>query len=354
MWVRFPGEKEDEADEADEGEAPSGGRRKGGRFSRGMPVTICRREDFQWLFAVRPPRSDVEDTSRLSHQAVAILSVVRERGALFFNELRVLSPQLLPIQICEGISELAAAGLLSGDSFQILRQGLNGHATGSGKRRPSKLRGARGWGSLAGTLPTATSTLPGRFSRYFWPLAIDPNSVSPGGRPSADAQKAREVVIEGWARQLLLRWGIVGYDLACREGLGPRWSELVVLFRRLEARGEVRGGRFVAGMSGEQYAYEHVAVQLRDFRDRYDDKLWTVISTSDPLNLTGLLGGTTRIAARGSASRFVLQGGKPVAMRGSDDIELLKTCSSDEEQLYRRALTLHARYRSRDPFLGAN
>src|SRR6185436_10299644 len=102
-------------------------------------------------------------------------------------------------------------------------------------------------------------------------------------REPAEAQNA-----EPFARQLLLRWGVVFRDLTARESLCPRWRDLLVALRRLEARGEVRGGRFVSGYVGEQFATPEAVDLLRAVR-RSAAPVDEIISSADPLNLAGIL-----------------------------------------------------------------
>ena len=125
------------------------------------------------------------------------------------------------------------------------------------------------------------------------------------------------------ARQLLARYGVVFHRLLLREEGLPPYRELLRVFRRLEARGEVRGGRFVAGFSGEQYALPEAVQQVRASRRTAPDGMHIVINATDPLNLVGITGPAQRVPAIAS-NRVVYCDGVPVAARiGKETLSLL-------------------------------
>lgn len=335
MWARQPSTRPLQDDDDQEEGLASDSRigAKAGRFSRALPVVLGKREDFLQLFNFRRASDEKEVLPLLSSEAQRVFSAIVERGALFFNELRALRPDLLPIQICNALSELAAAGVLYGDSFALLRQGMSQTASTPSPKR----KGTRGWASFSGTLPSSSSSLPGRFSRYHWPVASDDGLI-------------KDEHLHWWAHKLLERYGIVFYDLMRQEPLAPRWSELVRVLRRLEAQGEILGGRFVSGVAGEQYAVHGAAQRVREMRDQENGCPWVVIGASDPLNLSGMVTGTARIPARGSV-KFVLHQGKPVAVRQGGQVVFLEKIDQELAIRMERALTLNARYRLRDPFV---
>jgi ATP-dependent Lhr-like helicase len=132
----------------------------------------------------------------------------------------------------------------------------------------------------------------------------------------------RDAAIEALAWTLLRRYGVVFRRLLAREGDQPAWRELARVYRRLEARGEIRGGRFVSGMSGEQFALPEAVEHLREIRrSRADDQLIT-ISAADPLNLTGIVtpGDRLRTAA---GNRIVYRNGVPLAAMEGDMLRVL-------------------------------
>ena len=129
--------------------------------------------------------------------------------------------------------------------------------------------------------------------------------------------------VEGVARQLLARYGVVFHRLLLREEGLPPYRELLKVYRRLEARGEVRGGRFVAGFSGEQYALPEAVQQVRATRRASLDSVHIVISGADPLNLAGITSPAQRVPAI-ARNRVVYCDGVPVAARaGKEAISLL-------------------------------
>ncbi|HZB27946.1 MAG TPA: helicase-related protein, partial [Gemmatimonadales bacterium] len=226
---------------------------------RSTPISLFLREHTeQWL-------SEAGGTSSgLSTYAAAVQEVLEQRGASFFHELVALS-SLLPTQVEQALAELAALGLVTSDSFA----GLRALITPSHKRKP--LGGAR---------------RRRRTAAY---------GIENAGRWSLLARKAPEDSLkaaslsEFTARTLLLRYGIVFKRILAREVGLPPWRELLMVYRRLEARGEIRGGRFVTGMSGEQFALPEAVGQLRAIRRLKTEEQLVGISAADPLNLTGII-----------------------------------------------------------------
>jgi ATP-dependent Lhr-like helicase len=116
---------------------------------------------------------------------------------------------------------------------------------------------------------------------------------------------------EAFANQLLLRWGVVFRDMLARESLAPAWRDLLQVLRRMEARGEIRGGRFVSGFVGEQFARPEAVATLRAMRRDEDRSGGLVISTSDPLNLAGIILPGPRVSGLSGGDVRVLE---PVAL----------------------------------------
>ena len=209
------------------------------------------------------------------------------RGASFFHEL-VGGSGLLPTQVEQALGELAALGLVTSDGFA----GLRALITPSAKRKPLI------------QAPRRHRTVPfGIESAGRWALLESrPDSV-------ADQQQ-----LEYRARTLLRRYGVVFRRLLEREANAPLWRDLLRVYRRLEARGEVRGGRFVAGMAGEQFALPEAVGQLRATRREAAAGHLIGISAADPLNLTGIITPGERVPALGS-NRVLFEDGVPVLAR---------------------------------------
>jgi len=233
---------------------------RGKSAARNTPIALLPREElFTWMRFTEAPADD------LSGRAKPILELLQTRGALFFDDiLREL--RLLPEHAEAGLSELVAAGLISCDSFGGLRQLFYERE----QHRRGMPRGTR----LMSTVGS------GR-----WALL---------GHPSGDA--ATEDEVEAVARVLLRRWGIVFRKLYDRERIRIPWRDLWRAYRRLELRGDVRGGRFVARFAGEQFALPEAVEQLRSLRrQKVDGEAPQQVSASDPLNLTGILTPDVRV-----------------------------------------------------------
>jgi len=218
------------------------------RPTRVAPVTLFLREDAPWLHT--EPASRI--VPALTHPARAVLDVIEQRGASFFNELLRATGRLAS-EVEDGLWELVAAGLVTADGFENLRALVD----------PKRRRG-EGRGKLARPRHAA-----GR-----WALLRT-------GDAAPDP--------EAFANQLLLRWGVVFRDIVNRETLAPAWRDLLVVLRRMEAKGEIRGGRFVAGFSGEQFARPEAVDLLRVVRRSEKSNETIEISQSDPLNLVGVI-----------------------------------------------------------------
>jgi ATP-dependent Lhr-like helicase len=256
--------------------------RRGRVLTRIAPISLARRADLAWLLP--PDRAISPGLARWDSQAV--YEALTMHGALFFDDLLVAS-QLLPAQVEDALRELAALGLVTSDGFAAVRATIAKHPliprrSGS---RASKRRQRR-----------AAYTHGGRWSKF--PPFIQP----------ADS----ELRAERWAWLLLARYGVMFRDLLGRESLAPSWGDLVRVYRRLEMRGKIRGGRFVAGVAGEQYALGEAVERLRRVRDEPTTEEWHVISAADPLNLVGIVTRDARVpATRGN--RVLLVDGRPIA-----------------------------------------
>jgi ATP-dependent Lhr-like helicase len=191
----------------------------------------------------------------LSGAATRVHGLLESWGASFCDELRVASG-LLPAQIETALGELAALGLLGADSFQGLRTLIT-------PARSARRSGRRQVPDAAGR----------------WSLL----------RPLADPGEGRHAHVEHVARTLLRRYGVVFRALADREQGLPAWRELLYVYRRLEARGELRGGRFVHGFAGEQYALPDALGTLRKVRKQPCNGELVVVSTADPAHLATLI-----------------------------------------------------------------
>ncbi len=197
------------------------------RPTRVAPLAIFLRDDAPWLLAT--PQPSPKDS--LSHPAREVLAALESHGASFFADLTRATGRLAS-EVEDALWELVAAGLVTADGFENLRALLDPkRRRGEGRGRTARPRHA-----------------PGR-----WAL-LRHTAVAPDGHA------------EAFARQLLARWGVVFRDVAAREALAPAWRDLLVVLRRMESRGEIRGGRFVAAFIGEQFALPEALDLLRAIR----------------------------------------------------------------------------------------
>ena len=248
------------------------------------PVALFLREHADAWQALRRVADDPE--GRLTSSARRVLDVLRARGASFFNDVRVASG-LDAEDTRRGLGTLVASGLAASDGFSGLRALL---LSASGR---TVLRDRR-------------ATFAGRWSTIAAPL------LEPGGSAAVE--------IEAWA--LLRRYGVVFHRILARENIAAPWRDLARVYRRLEARGEIRGGRFVLGMSGEQFAMPHAIERLREVRRTSADGRLVTIGTADPLNLTGIVTSGDRIRAT-ARNRITYRDGVPVAVLESGVVRLL-------------------------------
>jgi len=280
---------------------PTGGQvdgRTGGRTAgpiRSTPVALFLRENAAaWL----EDRTGAD--SQLSSYAQTVFEVLQQRGASFFHELVAMSG-LLPTQVEQALGELAGLGMITSDSFA----GLRALITPSSKRKP--LSGAT---RRYRTAPVGIETA-GRWSLLCHPErseGTDPASIS---GPLAKLGVTNSRSTELFARALLRRYGVVFKRLLARETGAPPWRELLMAYRRLEARGEIRGGRFVTGMSGEQFALPDAVGQLRSIRRLEGGGRLIAVGAADPLNLTGIITPGERVTGV-TRNRILYRDGVPV------------------------------------------
>jgi ATP-dependent Lhr-like helicase len=290
--------------------AESGTRSKSGPI-RTTPVALFRRERGAVWHAASPDLDPV--ALPLSHTARALLAALDERGASFFGDL-VNATGLLRTEVEKGLGELVAWGLVSSDSFAGLRALL----VPSDRRRPINAGGYRRRGNVA---PFGVETA-GRWSRV-------------RHRSPLPEEQIAEAI--GW--QLLRRYGVVFRRLLQRETLLAPWRDVLRVYRRLEARGEVRGGRFVGGFSGEQYALPEAIGLLRSVRREPGPGELVAVSGADPLNLVGILTPGDAVPAV-ATNRILYRDGVPVAVKeGAGNGErLLVEVTSEEREVLRTAL----------------
>jgi ATP-dependent Lhr-like helicase len=284
---------------------------------RSTPITLVEREALaHWQKQGAVP----DAVEGLSARALKLLDVLRTSGASFFDDL-VHDSGLLRSDVEQGLGELVSRGRVTSDSFAGVR------ALVTSKRRRERLRQYR--------RPLTDVDDAGR-----WSL---PRRLRAAEDPEALAKPA----VDHIARVLLRRYGVVFRKLLERETGLPPWRELFYVYRRMEARGEIRGGRFVSGFAGEQFALAEAADLLRSVsRDVAVDRV--SLSAADPLNLVGIVTpGGDRVPAL-AANRVLFEQGVPVAVQAGGDVQYLKHVPADSQWEIR---TLLVRRRGPETYL---
>jgi ATP-dependent Lhr-like helicase len=259
------------------------------------PITFYLRESAEWLHAALASKCVDESvlTQSLSPEAQQIRTVLAQQGASFTADLQRISG-LTKIQTTTALWELATAGLASADGFDQLRSMMDPrrksasidqiHAVSLRKRAAARTTAGR-WSLLCYTSPEPSSASRDKATSQQAAIA---------------AAKRSDVALESHTRILLCRYGVLFRDLLARESNAPKWRDLLPVLRRLEARGEIRGGRFVSGPFGEQYALPEAVDSLRSARTRHTgrtNEAPIAVAAADPLNLAGILVPGERVAA---------------------------------------------------------
>ncbi|HUD43716.1 MAG TPA: DEAD/DEAH box helicase [Dokdonella sp.] len=276
-------------------DAAAAGRSRAAGPLRSTPIVIVPRRSLALWTGLG---AQAGEAGPVSSRAQAVLDLLDREGALFFDEL-VHGTRLLRTELEDVLGELVSRGLVHADSFAGLRALL----MPASKRSSHRTRRIR-HGALLG-IEDAGRWVPLRGTRR----TPDAGARDAGRAPAA----ADEDTLEHVVRVLLRRYGVLTWQLLSREAdWMPRWRELVRVCRRLEARGEIRGGRFIAGLSGEQFALPEAIAVLRAVRRRPADGGLVVVAATDPLNLAGIVTPGTRIGAS-VGSRVLYEGGVPLA-----------------------------------------
>jgi len=288
---------------------------------RATPIVLLPRRDMgHWTVLTA---QQLEDGPPLSSRAARVLDVLREHGASFFDELTA-SAHLLRAELEDALSELVARGHVTCDSFAGLRALLVPPS-----KRPSPF----------GRQGRRRATLMGIEDAGRWTLARRPAPPPATCGPDAAAIAARTEHVEHVARTLLRRYGVVCWRLLEREAPWlPPWRELLRVYQRLEARGEIRGGRFIQGLSGEQFALPEAVTAMRAVRRQAEDGAWLALSALDPLNLVGTVVAGTKVP-RQLGARVLWRDGLPVAALVAGEVEWLQAdLPPEEERVARRVL----------------
>lgn len=258
-----------------------------GAPTRVAPISLVLRRDLPWLLEniEKAGTAATPGDEGLSEEARKVLLLLGTAGASFFDDI-VRGTRMARRDVEEALWELVSAGRITGDGFGGLR-GLLGPARNSAQAK----RFGRGAPVFAA----------GRWSLLRAPMVIDSDE------PAEDVDS-----VERFARQLLRRWGVVFREVVAREARAPAWGALVRVYRKLEMRGEIRGGRLVASFVGEQFALPEALEALRAVRNEPLRGEAIRLSGCDPLNLVGTIVPGERIPAT-MGSSVVLRDGMPIA-----------------------------------------
>jgi ATP-dependent helicase Lhr and Lhr-like helicase len=336
-------------------------------LTRVVPVSLFLRSDLGWLTA----EAATEDEDSLSAAAREILDTMKHRGAVFASDL-IQQLRIGVGELNDALGELVSRGRIAADGFGGLRSLLQ-----SKQPTPSVSRRS----GLTRTRNSAGNT--GRWA--IWQRESETADATQ--RSDRKSVVDEENPVEQWAWQLIRRWAVVFRDLLEREAGTPRWWELLQVYRRLEARGEIRGGRFITGVAGEQFALGDTVKRLRQLRDvtpdsgnraisrtagiresflSTDDRLvatevmlvpradgfeeprdkslsvapsdeLVIISAADPLNLVGIITRHSRVPAT-AHNRIAFLNGKPIAALVNGDVNFLDMVRATQRDGLARSL----------------
>jgi ATP-dependent helicase Lhr and Lhr-like helicase len=271
---------------------------------RSTPITLLARRNLKVWSAF----AEEHDVGHLTSRGRAVMQFIAEHGASFFDEIAD-SVGMLPLEVEDALAELVAVGVVNSDSFGGLRALLvpssrRGRAPAHGPRRKR---------------PPALFAM------------ADAGRWAIVRRTAASSSKLDDEAVEHVVRTLLRRWGVIFWKLLAREAVWlPPWREILMCCRRLEARGEIRGGRFVAGFSGEQYAAPESVALLREVRRRPHTQQYVSLSGADPLNLIGIITPGARLPSLGG-NRLLYVDGLPVATHAAGEIQFLEKLEPKEQ-----------------------
>ena len=264
-------------------------------FSRATPITMVLRDSLDWILG--PTGQDGEGLTGATKEVVEFLN---KRGASFLSDI-VSATQRLPSDVEEALWALAASGRVTVDGVEALRGRLGGTAR---RLRPNGRNGR----------PNSRSNQNRRRGYSRWSLLEPFDPVDDRSEPIA--------------RQLLNRYGVIFPELLARDALTYRWRDLVRVYRRLEARGEIRGGRFLSGFIGEQFALPEAVELLRKTKNAEPDGRFIAVSACDPLNLAGILSPGHKVPAV-VRNRLVFRDGVPIVSMENGSVVELTNASPD-------------------------
>jgi ATP-dependent Lhr-like helicase len=285
---------------------------------RSTPVVLLNRKNVTTWSKAFPVAN--ENGAPLSTNTQTVHEYLKEHGASFFVDI-VSATGLLPAMVEEALGELVFRGLVSADSFTGLRALLTPRSLTTHREVEKRRRRRR---------PVYSMDEAGRWVR----LGTHASGVQQAGslRSEADPETTEAVAVK-----LLDRYGVVFRKILDREAINVPWRDLLRVFRRLEARGEIRGGRFVGGFSGEQFATPEAVQLLRSIRRAPADESMISLSAADPLNLVGIITPGPRLTIS-SSNRVLYRDGVPIAVLEAKEVRFLVPLDPAEQWKARNAL----------------
>lgn len=292
---------------------------------RSTPIVLLNRRSVQtWSrgFAV----AGESNGAQLATNTAAVYEYLKDHGASFFVDI-ITGTNLLPSMVEQGLGELVFRGLVSADSFIGLRALITPLSKTTHREVAKRTRKGKPFYSMDDA---------GRWVR----LRQEPPAAAPaptGRNGSNRPQQIDRDTIETIARKLLQRYGVVFRKILDRESINVPWRDLLRVYRRLEARGEIRGGRFVGGFSGEQFASTEAVQLLRSIRRAPTEGLMISLSAADPLNLQGIIMPGSRLP-QSSTNRVLYRDGVPIAVMEGKELRYLVEMGAADQWQARNAL----------------
>ena len=284
---------------------------------RSTPMVLLNRKNMATWTRAFPPR---ENGAQLSTNTETVHEYLKEHGASFFVDI-LSGTELLPSMVEEALGELVFRGMVTADSFTGLRALLTPLSKTTHREVEKRRRKRKAVYSMDEA---------GRWVR----LGARASGPQPAGGISTEPDRE---ALEAIALKLLQRYGVVFRKILDRESINVPWRDLLRVYRRLEARGEIRGGRFIGGFSGEQFALADAVTLLRSIRRTALDGSMISVSAADPLNLLGIVVPTGRLSPS-SSNRVLYRDGVPIALQEAKEIRFLVEMTPAEQWQARQAL----------------
>jgi ATP-dependent Lhr-like helicase len=292
---------------------------------RSTPVVLLNRQNVGTWNKAFPDAP--ENGTPLSTNSQTVFDYLKEHGASFFVDI-VSGTGLLPAMVEEALGELVFRGLVTADSFTGLRALLTPLSKSTNREIEKRRRRRK---------PFYSMDEAGRWVRLRRNRTAEDGPTSELPAAGQNQSAVDRETIEAVALKLIQRYGVVFRKLLDRESINVPWRDLLRVFRRLEARGEIRGGRFVGGFSGEQFASSDAVHLLRSIRRTPPEELMISLSAADPLNLIGIITPGGRLSTAAS-NRVLYRDGVPIAVLEAKEIRFLVPLDAAEQWKARNAL----------------